>query len=143
MTIAEAKTKATETATEMTDSARDAGAEMLDESRSAAGQIRDAVGDAMDRVPDVLEAARSGVEQVADQMPAAVERTRVGAVRTTTTLQGMPDTTLRLIAGASIGLAAGLTLAGAPRLVSLAALVPALFVGGAEATRQGRPQPTS
>ena len=141
MTIAEAKTKTAETATETTER-RDADAEMLDESRSAAGQIRDAVGDAMDRVPDVLEAARSGVGQVADQMPAAVERTRVGAVRTTTTLQGMPDTTLRLIAGASIGLAAGLTLAGAPRLVSLAALVPALFAGGAEATRQGR-QPTS
>ena len=142
MTIAEAKTKVTETTTETTDGVHDADAEMLDETRSAAGQIRDAVGDAMDRVPDVLEAARSGVGQVADQMPAAVERTRVGAVRTTMTLQGMPDTTLRLIAGASIGLAAGLTLAGAPRLVSLAALVPALFAGGAEATRQGR-QPTS
>jgi hypothetical protein len=146
MTIAEAKTKATETAaetTETTDAVRDDGTEMLDETRSAAGQIRDAVGGAMDRVPDVLEAARSGVEQVTEQMPAAVERTRVGAVRTTTTLQGMPDTTLRLIAGASIGLAAGLTLAGAPRLISMAALVPALFVGGAEATRQGRSQPTS
>jgi hypothetical protein len=142
MTIAEAKTKVTETTTETTDAVRNADAEMLDETRSTAGQIRDAMGDAMDRVPDVLEAARSGVGQVADQMPAAVERTRVGAVRTTTTLQGMPDTTLRLIAGASIGLAAGLTLAGAPRLVSLAALVPAVFVGGAEATRQGR-QPTS
>ena len=138
MTIAEAKTSTAETATKTID----ADAEMLDESRSAAGQIRDAVGDVMDRVPDVVEAARSGVGQVADQMPAAVERTRVGAVRTTMTLQGMPDTTLRLIAGASIGLAAGLTLAGAPRLVSLAALVPALFAGGAEATRQGR-QPTS
>ena len=143
MTIAETKIKVTDTATEMTDSVRDTDTEMLDETRSAAGQIRDAMGDAMDRVPDVLEAARSGVGQVADQMPAAVERTRVGAVRTTTTLQGMPDTTLRLIAGASIGLAAGLTLAGVPRLISLAALVPALFVGGAEATRQGRRQPTS
>ena len=132
MTIAEAKTKVTETTTETTDDVRTADPEMLDETRWAAGQIRDAMGDAMDRVPDVLEAARSGVGQVADQMPA----------RTTTTLQGMPDTTLRLIAGASIGLAAGLTLAGAPRLVSLAALVPAVFVGGAEATRQGR-QPTS
>ena len=141
MTIAEAKTKVTETTTETTDDVRDA--EMLDDTRSTAGQIRSAVGDAMDRVPDVLEAARSGVGQVAEQLPVAVERTRVGAVRTTTTLQGMPDTTLRLIAGASIGLAGGLALAGAPRLVSLAALVPALFVGGAEATRQGRRQPTS
>ena len=143
MTIAEAKTKATETAIETTDTVREDGTEMLNETRSAAGQIRDAVGGAMDRGPARLEAARGGVEQVAEAMPAAVERTRVGAVRTTTTLQGMPDTTLRLIAGASIGLAAGLTLAGAPRLISMAALVPALFVGGAEATRQGRRQPTS
>ncbi len=143
MTIAEAKTKVTETTTETTDGVRDADTEMLDETRSAAGQIRTAVGDAIDRVPDVLEAARSGVGQVAEQMPVAVERTRVGVVRTTTTLQGMPDTTLRLITGASIGLAGGLALAGAPRLVSLAALVPALLVGGAEATRQGRRQPTS
>ena len=138
MTIAEAKTKTAETVTQTTDTVQDGGTELLDETRSTAGQIRDAVGDAMDRVPDVLEAARSGVGQVADQMPAAVERTRVGAARTTTTLQGVPDPTLRLIAGASIGLAAGLTLAGAPRLVSMAALVPALFVGGAEVTRQGR-----
>jgi|SoimicMinimDraft_4_1059732.scaffolds.fasta_scaffold194955_1 hypothetical protein len=142
MTIAEAKTKATDMATETADSVGEAGTEMLDETRSTAGQIRDAMGDVMDRVPVVLEAARSGVGQVADQMPAAVERGRIGAVRTTTSLQAMPDTTLRLIAGASIGLAAGLTLAGAPRLVSLVALVPAIFVGGAEATRQGR-QPSS
>jgi hypothetical protein len=55
-----------------------------------------------------------------------VETTRVTAQRTTISLQALPDTTLRLLAGASIGMAAGLSLAGAPRLVSLAALVPAL-----------------
>jgi len=143
VTIADSRTTAGETAGKTTEGVRDADTDKLDETRSAAGQIRDAVGDAMDRVPDALEAARSSVGQVADQMPAAVERTRVGAVRTTTTLQGMPDTTLRLIVGASIGLAAGLTIAGAPRFVSLAALVPAIFAGGAEATRQGTRQPSS
>ncbi len=143
MTITEAKDSAVETATDLTDRVDDAGSEMVEQSRSSVSQIRLAVGDAIDRVPDVLEAARSGVEQVAEQMPAAVERTRVGAQRTTTSLQAMPATTLRLIAGVSIGLAAGLTLAGAPRLVSLAALVPAIFVGGAEATRQGTHQPSS
>jgi hypothetical protein len=59
----------------------------------------------------------------------------VGAQRTTTSLQALPDTTLRLIAGASIGFAAGLSLAGAPRLMAVAALVPAMFVGSAIATR--------
>ena len=49
----------------------------------------------------------------------------------------MPDTTLRMLAGVSVGVAAGLGLAGAPRLVILAALAPALLVGGAIATRPG------
>lgn len=132
MTIAEARTTAKDT----TDTAADLGIELDDQTRSTAGQILDAVGDAMNRVPDVKEAARSGADMVSERMPVVVERTRVGAQRTTTSLQTMPDTTLRMLAGASIGLAAGLSLAGAPRLIALAALVPALFVGAAVATRQ-------
>ncbi len=56
-------------------------------------------------------------------------------MRTTVSLQALPDTTLRLLAGASIGLAAGLNLGRVPRLIALAALVPAIFVGGYEAAR--------
>jgi hypothetical protein len=84
-----------------------------------------------------MDSARSGVEQVAEQVPAVLERTRMGAQRTTISLQTWPDGTLRLLAGASLGLATGLSLAGAPRLVAVAALLPALFVGGALATRPG------
>ena len=135
MTITEAKDTAVEMATDATGAAQDIGSDVAEQSRSAAGQVRDAVGSAMDRVPDVMDTARSGVEQVAERMPVAVERTRVGAQRTTTSLQALPDTTLRLVAGVSIGLSAGLSLAGAPRLIAMAALVPALFVGGAVATR--------
>ena len=62
---------------------------------------------------------------------------RLGVAATTTTLQGLPDPTLRLVAAASIGLATGLHLAGAPRLISLAAIAPALLAGGAMATRPG------
>lgn len=137
MTIAEASTTVIGTAKDSADTAGDLGNEIDDQANSTVGQIRDAVGVAMDRMPDVKEAARSGVDMVAVHMPVVVERTRVGAQRTTTSLQTMPDTTLRLLAGASIGLAAGLSLAGAPRLIALAALVPALFVGGAVATRSG------
>ena len=93
----------------------------VDESRSAAGQVRDAVGGALDHVPDLLETARSSAEQVVERAPEAIERARVGTQRTTTSLQ--------------IGLATGLGLAGAPRLVILAAMAPALLVGGAIATR--------
>ena len=111
--------------------------ETVDESRSAAGQVRDAVGGALDHVPDLLETARSSAEQVVERAPEAIERARVGTQRTTTSLQTMPDTTLRMLAGVSIGLAAGLGLAGAPRLVILASMAPALLVGGAIATRPG------
>lgn len=137
MTLTEARTTAVETANDTTDAARGVGSEFADQTRSAAGQVRDAVGGAMDRVPDVLETARSGAEQVVERVPVVVERTRLGALRTTTSLQGMPDPTLRALAAASIGLAAGLSLAGAPRLIALAALVPAMFAGGAVATRTG------
>ena len=135
MTIAETKTTAVETVTNATDSAKRVGGDIADQTRVAAGQVRDAVSGAKDRMPEMLETARNGAEQVAERVPAALETTRVTAQRTTISLQALPDTTLRLLAGASIGMAAGLSLAGAPRLVSLAALVPALFVGSALATR--------
>ena len=85
----------------------------------------------------MIETARSSAEQVAGHAPEAIERARVSTQQATTSLQAMPDTTLRLLAGVSVGLAAGLGLAGAPRLVILAALAPALLVGGAIATRPG------
>jgi hypothetical protein len=142
MTITETRKTAIETATNEIDSTNDAGSSLVEQTRSAAGQVRGAVGGAFDRMPDMLESARSGYEQVAERMPVAVERSREGAMRTTTSLQALPDTTLRLIAGASIGLAAGLSLGRAPRLIALAALVPAMFVGSALATRPVTKRPT-
>lgn len=149
MTATKARTRATAaTATtdgaadpappDTADAALDAGAEIADEAHSAAGQVRDAVGGAIQHVPDLLASARSGAGQVAGAMPDAVERARHGAQGTATTLQKMPDQALRLLAAASIGLAAGLKLAGAPRLVALAAAVPALVVGGAVIARPAR-----
>jgi len=123
--------------TESIDAALDAGEEIADETRSRAGQIRDALEGAVDHVPDVIESARTGAERIAGQLPHAADRARVRVEQTTTRLQTLPDATLRLVAAASLGLAAGLHLAGAPRLVSLAACVPALLAGGAMATRPG------
>jgi hypothetical protein len=143
MTITEAKATGIETATDAADDARDIASETGDQTRSPVGQVRDAVGDVIGRVPDALESARTGVEQIAEHVPDAVERTRVTAQRTTSSLQTMPDTTLRMVAAASIGLSAGLSLAGAPRLVALVALVPAIFVGGAVATRPRTETPSS
>jgi hypothetical protein len=149
MTTSEARTRATATpattdgttdpaASDTTNAVVEAGAEIADETPSAVGQVRDAVGSAIQHVPDLLANARSGAGQVAGAMPDAVERARHGAQGTATTLQKMPDQALRLLAAASIGLAAGLKLAGAPRLVALAAAVPALVVGGAVIARPGR-----
>ncbi len=109
--------------------------DIADETRSMADQVRGAVGDAIDHLPDALETARGGADQVAERIPGAVHRVRLGADETTTALQTMPDPTLRLFAAASIGMATGLYLAGAPRLIVLAAITPAVLAGGAMATR--------
>jgi hypothetical protein len=102
----------------------EAAAEAADATRSKADQVKGAVGDATERMPEVLEGARSGAE-----------RARVGVEEATTRLQTLPNETLRLLAAGSIGLAAGLFASGAPRLFTLAALSPALLIGGAMATR--------
>lgn len=133
MTITEARAR-TDEAIDATLGAAD---DVADATRSRAGQVRDALEGAVDHVPDVIEGAKAGAERVVGSLPDAAERARHGVEETTTKLQTLPDPTLRLIAATSVGLAAGLQLAGAPRLVTVLALVPALFAGGALATRQG------
>jgi hypothetical protein len=135
MTITEAKNDAMDAVTDTASAAKNAGSDLIGGTRSAVGQVRDGVGDAMSHVPAALDSAKSGVDQVAERMPAAVETTRIAAIRTNTQLQTLPEQTLRMIAVGSIGLSAGLSMARAPRIVAFAALVPALFVGGALATR--------
>jgi hypothetical protein len=135
MTITEAKNTTVDGVTGTASAAKNAGSDLIGGTRSAVGQVRDGVGDAMSHVPEVLDSAKSGVDQVAERMPAAVETTRVAAIRTNTQLQTLPEQTLRMIAVGSIGLSAGLSMARAPRIIAFAALVPALFVGGALATR--------
>jgi hypothetical protein len=133
MTTTEANSSVTETA----DAARDAGDEIADEARSRVGLIRVTVEGAVEHVPAVLEKARTGAERVAERLPDAAARARLGVEETTITLQALPDPTLRLLAAASLGLATGLCLAGASRLLVLAASAPALLAGGAMATRPG------
>ena len=122
---------------------KDAVDETADDARSKVGQVRDAVGSAVDQVPDALGSARSSAEAAAARLPDAAERARAGVEETTTRLQTLPDEQLRMMAAASIGLAAGLFLAGAPRFIALAAAAPAMFAGGAIATRSSRPRASS
>jgi len=135
MTITDLKNTSVDAVTDTASGTKSVGSDLIDGTKSAVGQVRDGVGDAMSHVPAVLDSAKSGVDQVAERMPAAVETTRAAAVRTNSQLQTLPEQTLRLLAVASIGVSAGLTLAHAPRIVAFAALVPAMFVGGALATR--------
>ncbi len=88
-------------------------------------------------ISEVIDGARTGAARVAGRLPGAAERARVGIQATTTSLQTLPNPTLRLLAASSIGLATGLRLAGAPRLITLAAVAPALLAGGAIVARPG------
>lgn len=114
--------------------------------RGAIEHARAGVADAIGHVPEVAAEARDRAEQVAGHFPAAFDELRTRAENTVTRLQTMPDSRLRLFAAASIGLGAGLRLAGASRLTTLAGLVPASVLGFAIVSRPGRiniaPYPT-
>jgi hypothetical protein len=127
------------TDTDLTAAAADQADDAETAARSRAAQAKDVVGGAVDRVPDLIDSARAGAEKAAARLPEAADRARAGAEETTTRLQRYPDDTLRLVAAGSLGLAAGLYLAGAPRLFTLAAAAPAALVGAAMATRSSQP----
>jgi hypothetical protein len=65
--------------------------------------------------------------------------TGAGAASTTSALQALPDSTLRGFAATSVGLGAGLYLAGMRRVVVAAGLVPALLAGAAIVLRRVDP----
>jgi hypothetical protein len=73
----------------------------------------------------------------ASQLPGSVHATRVGANATTSALQILPDSTLRGLAASSLGLGAGFYLAGVPRLVTAAAMAPAMIIAAAILLRPG------
>lgn len=65
----------------------------------------------------------------------SVAATKDGARATTTALQTLPDSTLRWLAASSVGLGAGLYLAGKQRLLIIAGVAPAVIMGAAIALR--------
>ena len=87
------------------------------------------------RMSSAVAIARRGAATLGHRAPGAARVTRAGARGTTTALQQLPDSTLRWLAAGSIGLATGLQVAGAPRLVRVAGVAPALFMGAAIALR--------
>jgi hypothetical protein len=82
---------------------------------------------------------RSGAAALITRAPATMHATRVRAHDATTALQTLPDSTLLWLATTSVGLGAGLHLAGAPRLVTAAGLAPAALMGAAIVLRPVEP----
>ena len=78
-----------------------------------------------------LRRAISTAGKLVSHMPATIESTRAGANAATGALQTLPDSTLRGLAGASVGLAAGFYLARVPRAVTATAVAPAFAMGWA------------
>lgn len=91
----------------------------------------------------MTERTRHPVAAIAARIPVVAHAARSGAQGTNSALQRLPDSTLRWLAAASIGLAAGLQVAGAPRLTRWAGMAPALVVGAALALRPTEPVTTA
>jgi hypothetical protein len=116
--------------------ARKGAGKMADGARAATRKAHDAANDGMIGVMDVLPAARAQAEQLADRVPEVMDRAREGAWETKKTLDAMDEATLKELAAGSLGLAGGLYVAGAPRLIVVAAATPGILALGAWATRR-------
>ncbi len=83
--------------------------------------------------------ARRTAARIIARVPGTVDATRAGTHEATTALQALPDPMLRSLAASSVGLGAGFYLAGAPRLVVVAGMVPAMIMAAAIALRPVEP----
>ncbi len=123
----------------------DGGQTSIDVGTSPIDRARTGLSTAIGHVPSIAANGRTRAEHVAEALPGAFGGMRTGAENTVTRLQTMPDSALRMMAAISIGLGAGLRLAGAPRLATLAGLAPASIFGFAILSRPRRsnqpPQP--
>jgi hypothetical protein len=91
------------------------------------------------RTSGALRSVGSGVATLGRRLPGTVRASGTAGHQATAQLQRLPDSTLRWIAATSVGLAAGLRIAGAPRLVTAAGAAPALLMGAAIALRPTEP----
>jgi len=105
--------------------------------RTTAPRIKTAVEDARKDVTTTFESIRSMAGDVGDRVPGLVDDVRTRAAVGAREIDGWPEPTRRLVAAASIGLGAGLAIAGAPRLLVGAGLVPAIVVAVTGMRRAG------
>jgi hypothetical protein len=83
-----------------------------------------------------LAGARATADEVGTRLPGIASAGAEGAAESMRLLQELSDPRLQLLVAFSLGVGAGLWMAGAPRLVTLAALSPAVLVGVAIASRK-------
>jgi hypothetical protein len=102
--------------------------------------VIDAAADLASKAQEGAAAAVANARVVADEvgtrLPGIASAGAEGAAESVRMLQELSDPRLELLVAFSLGVGAGLWMAGAPRLVTLAALSPALVVGVAIASRK-------
>jgi hypothetical protein len=85
---------------------------------------------------ELASQVESGSTRLVDRVPDAVESARAGAMDAARTVDAMPEQTRLVLAALSLGVGAGLYLAGAPRLVTVLAFAPAAVVAGTWMARE-------
>ncbi len=105
--------------------------------RTTGSRIETVAEDTRKNVTATFESIRATAGDVGDRVPGLVDGVRNRAAAGTREIDGWPEQTRRLVAAASIGLGAGLAIAGAPRLLLGAALVPAIVVAVTGMRRAG------
>ena len=103
--------------------------------RRASGAIKRVRAQAARILARAPGTVQDSVAATKDGARATTTATRTGAHDTTSALQTLPDSTLRWLAASSVGLGAGLYLAGKQRLLIAVGIAPAVFMGAAIALR--------
>ena len=107
-----------------------------DASKTVIDAAADFASKAQDGAAAALAGARATADEVGTRLPGIASAGAEGAAESVRMLQELSDPRLQLLMAFSLGVGAGLWMAGAPRLVTLAALSPALVVGVAIASRK-------
>ena len=113
-----------------------------DMSKTVIDAASDFAAKAQEGAASAVAGARVVADEVGTRLPGIASAGAEGAAESVKMLQELSDPRLKLLVAFSLGAGAGLWMAGAPRLVTLAALSPALVAGIAIASRnrgnQGR-----
>jgi hypothetical protein len=107
-----------------------------DVSATVVGAATEFASKAQEGATAALAGARAAADEVGTRLPGIASAGAGGAAESVRMLQDLSDPRLKLLIAFSLGVGAGLWMAGAPRLVTIAALSPALVAGVAIASRK-------